>query len=187
MWLGIWEDCYQWKVESIVLKLGMMRLGSMRLWMMRLGKWEYCFDTGSDETIVVETVVFETGKMRLGSLRLWMMRLWSLRLGRWDWRLWDWNNESFVLIPGVMRLGMMWLASVKLEQWEYCFDTWSDETRVNETGGNFYLLRCGTVGRSLGTTLFVKIQSAQVRSHRGWQVDISQVEMKTVRWEWPSG
>ena len=33
--------------------------------------------------------------------------------------------------------------------------------------GNFYPLPCGTVGRALGTTLFVKIRSAQVRSHRG--------------------
>ena len=30
------EDCYPWKVESIVSILGVMRLGSMRLWMMRL-------------------------------------------------------------------------------------------------------------------------------------------------------
>ena len=54
----------------------------MRLWSLRLGRWEYCFDSGSDKTRVIETVVFETGKMRPGSVRLWLMRLGSERLGR---------------------------------------------------------------------------------------------------------
>ena len=51
------EDCYPWKVESIVSILGVMRLGSMRLWMMRLGM------------------------MRLQFVRLGLLRPVSVRLG----------------------------------------------------------------------------------------------------------
>ena len=78
-----------------------MRLGSERL-----GRWENCFDTGSDETRVIETVddetvVFETGKMRLA----------CVKLEQWEYCFDTWSDETTV------------------------DETGDDDTRVYETRG----------------------------------------------------